>query len=496
MSFIQIQNLTFGYDGSEQNVFENVTLRLDTEWKLGLTGRNGRGKTTLLKLLAGEYAYRGGISANVNFIYFPFPVHDKNRLALEVLQSVCPFAEDWELIREISYLNVNAEKLYLPFSALSGGEQTKLLLAGLFLNENGFPLIDEPTNHLDAEARKTVSEYLGRKKGYIVVSHDRKFLDGCIDHVLSINKADIEVQSGNFSSWLSGFEQKQAAEAAQNERLKRDIERLTETARRTADWSDKAESAKYGKNSAGLRPDKGYVSHKAAKVMKRAKIAETRTQQAVEQKSALLQNTETGEPLKIFPLQYHSERLLFADGAAIVYDGNAICNPVRFELLRGERIALDGENGCGKTSFLKLIAGEPICHTGTFRLSSGLIVSYVPQTSDGLHGTPSEYAAEHRVDETLFKAILSKMDFTKKDFGRDLSYCSEGQKKKAMLARSLCERAHLYVWDEPLNYIDIYSRLQIVTLIKEFCPTMIFVEHDLSFREAVATETVTLTKTH
>ena len=175
MSMIQIQNLTFGYDGSAANVFENVSLRLDTDWKLGLTGRNGRGKTTFLKLLAGSYEYRGTISATVNFVYFPFPVREKDRLALEILQEICPAAQDWELIRELSYLNVGAEKLYMPFGLLSGGEQTKLLLAALFLTEKGFPLLDEPTNHLDAAARKTVSDYLNRKSGYIVVSHDRAF---------------------------------------------------------------------------------------------------------------------------------------------------------------------------------------------------------------------------------------------------------------------------------------------------------------------------------
>ena len=138
MSMIQIQNLTFGYDGSAANVFENVSLRLDTDWKLGLTGRNGRGKTTFLKLLAGSYEYRGTISATVNFVYFPFPVREKDRLALEILQEICPAAQDWELIRELSYLNVGAEKLYMPFGLLSGGEQTKLLLAALFLTEKAF----------------------------------------------------------------------------------------------------------------------------------------------------------------------------------------------------------------------------------------------------------------------------------------------------------------------------------------------------------------------
>ncbi len=221
MAFVNIQDLTFGYEGGVGNVFENLSFHFDTEWKLGLIGRNGRGKTTLLKLLCGKLPHRGSISSSVTMSYFPYHVEDKSRLSYEILEKVCPNAEDWEIIRELSYLEMEAELLYRPFSSLSGGEQTKLLLAGLFLNEGNFLLIDEPTNHLDAASRDPVSAYLQKKKGFIIVSHDRYFLNGCVDHILSINKNGIEIQSGNFSSWLFNFEKTQAYESVKNERLKK-----------------------------------------------------------------------------------------------------------------------------------------------------------------------------------------------------------------------------------------------------------------------------------
>ena len=149
-------------------------------------------------------------------------------------------------MRELSYLDVNADVLWRPFETLSNGERTKVLLAALFLNEGHFLLIDEPTNHLDTNAREKLSAYLKKKKGFILVSHDRRFLDGCVDHILSLNRANIEVQSGNFSSWMENFQRQQEFETAQNERLKKDIDRLQQAAQRSSNWSDAVERSKKG----------------------------------------------------------------------------------------------------------------------------------------------------------------------------------------------------------------------------------------------------------
>ena len=486
MSMIKIENLTFSYPGSYDNIFENVSFQMDTSWKLGFVGRNGRGKTTLLNLLLGRYEYRGKICASVQFDYFPYPVANKINPVNEIFSEIAPMAEEWELIRELSCLDVNADVLYRPFETLSNGEQTKVLLAALFSNEGHFLLIDEPTNHLDAKARAMVAAYLRRKKGFILVSHDRHFLDGCVDHILALNKTSIEVQSGNFSSWIKNFEQKQNFELAQNERLQQDISRLQQAAKRSAVWSDRVEASKIG------AADKGYVGHKAAKMMKRSKAIEARQQQAIEQKAGLLENIETAESLKLTPLVYHTDTLVSFSDVAVCYDRNIVCNPISFTVQRGERVALDGKNGSGKSSLLKLLIGESIEYTGTIQLGSRLLISYVPQDTSHLNGTLSDFAKEKHINESLFKAILRKMDFERIQFDKDMQDFSDGQKKKVLIAGSLCEQAHLYIWDEPLNFIDIYSRMQIEELIKEFSPTMIFVEHDVAFRDEIATKIVKL----
>lgn len=115
MSMIKIENLTFSYPTSYDNVFENVSFQVDTDWKLGFVGRNGRGKTTFLNLLLGKYEYSGKILSSVQFDYFPYPVSDKNRITEDILQEICPLAEEWELMRELSYLDVDVDVLFLTY---------------------------------------------------------------------------------------------------------------------------------------------------------------------------------------------------------------------------------------------------------------------------------------------------------------------------------------------------------------------------------------------
>ncbi len=176
------------------------------------------------------------------------------------------------------------------------------------------------------------------------------------------------------------------------------------------------------------------------------------------------------------------------------YGEGAVFAPLSFTIRRGDRINLVGQNGAGKTSLLRLLTGQAAPSSGTLRLASGLVISYLPQDTGGLSGSVTDYAERHGLDRTMFLTFLRKLDFPRVQFEKPMEQFSMGQKKKVLLARSLCEPAHLYLWDEPLNYIDLLSRGQIEELLLESRPTILFVEHDRLFCERIATEKICLEK--
>ncbi len=492
MSIINIKNLTFSYEGSANNIFENVSFNIDTDWKLGLIGRNGKGKTTFLKLLLGKYEYIGTISRNVNFDYFPFELKDKDKMAIEIVYEIAPNVEDWEIIKELSLLNSDAEILYKNFNLLSGGEQVKILLIALFLKENNFLLIDEPTNHLDIETRNNLINYLNKKKGFILVSHDRNFLDKVIDHIISINNTNIEIQQGNYSTWRENRDRQDKYEMTQNNKLKKEISRLEIAAKNTENWSNKVEKSKYRTNDSETAIDRGYVGHKSAKMMKKSKVMENRIKKAIDEKTELLKNVDKNNSLKIVPIESRKNELIVVNNLQIKYSDKEIFSPLSFEIKNGDRIAIVGKNGVGKSSILKLIIGKEIPYSGELKKANDLKISYVSQDTENLKGNLKNFAQDNKIDETIFRAMLSKMGFTRLDFDTDIAQMSEGQKKKVLIAKSISESANIYIWDEPLNYIDILTRVQIEEAILKYKPTLVFVEHDEAFIKNVANKIIKL----
>ena len=494
MSLININNLTFSYDGSIKNIFENVSFNIDTDWKLGLIGRNGKGKTTFLRLLLGQYEYKGVISKNIELDYFPFEVEDKEKMSIEIINEIAPSVEDWEVIKELNLLKADTEILYRKFDLLSGGEQIKILLVSLFLKGNNFLLIDEPTNHLDRETKNHLVGYLNKKKGFILVSHDRDFLDQVVDHIISINHTNIDIQKGNFSSWQENKDKQDQFELMENEKLIKDINRLEIASKNTARWSDKVEKSKYNTTNSGSSIDRGYVGHQSAKMMKKSKVMERRIEKSIEQKSNLLNNIDRNDSLKMIPLETKKNPLIIANNLQIKYNDKAIFNKISFEVENGDRVAIIGKNGIGKSSILKLILESKIQYSGVFKMANDLKISYVSQSTDKLVGNLKKYASENKIDESIFKAMLSKMGFSNVEFEKNIEQMSEGQKKKVLIAKSISEQANIYIWDEPLNYIDILTRVQIEEAILKNKPTMIFVEHDETFIKKVATKIVKLEK--
>lgn len=517
MAELNVTNLTFTYEGSFDPVFTNVSFALDTDWKLGFVGRNGKGKTTFLRLLMGDYEYTGSIRTNICFDYFPYPIREEEqeRTADELMEMWKPNVETWRVLCELPALALDAELLYRPLKTLSFGERTKVMLAVLFSGEGDFLLIDEPTNHLDREAREIVKRYLASKKGFILVSHDRDLLDHCTDHILVLNRSTIEVQSGNFSSWWENKQKADAFALAENEKHKKEIEKLSAAADRASRWAEKNENSKIGfdpiKEHERNISTRSYIGAKTKKMQSRVKAVEQRINREIEEKEGLLQDIEKVDDLKLMPLTFHKERLIEARDLTLRYPDSEkpVFRDLRFELNRGERIFLRGSNGCGKSSLIRAIRSRagmdswdsavslapeqkelsPLIE-GTLYVPAGMTISYIDQDTSQLSGTLREYAEKHGLNYSLLLTLLRKLDLERQQFEKNMQEFSEGQKKKVLIAASLITPAHLYIWDEPLNYIDIFSRMQIEQLIESFRPTMLIVEHDVRFTEKLATRII------
>lgn len=508
MAQINIDHLTFGYEGSFDNVFENVSFMIDTDWKSGFIGRNGKGKTTFLKLLLGNYPYQGSITTPAVFDYFPYQISERQMQlsAAEFIEEIKAGCELWRVMCELEKLGECADILYRPFEMLSPGERTKILLAVLFSGENDFLLIDEPTNHLDEAARESVRKYLASKKGFLLVSHDRDFLDACIDHVLVLNRKTIEVQAGNFSSWWENKKRRDQFMKAENEKHLKEIGKLKQAAALSVQWANQNESTKIGFDPVKEhdRPTRAFIGAKTKKLQSRAKQTERRLEREKKEKEGLLADLEETVNLKLMPLVHHKTTLVNIKDYGIRYRGatEPVFTGLTVTVNRGERIAIHGENGCGKSTLLKMIlqkagAGDmdgDAVETGTCETVSGLVISYVGQDTSGVRGKLSQFCRERNLEESLFCALLRQLDLERSQFSKNMEDYSEGQKKKVLIAASLLTPAHLYIWDEPFNYIDVFSRMQIEKVLLDYQPAMLFVEHDKRFREKIATSTIELLK--
>ena len=323
--------------------------------------------------------------------------------------------------------------------------------------------------------------------------------------MLVLNRRSIEVQSGNFSSWWENKQRKDRFAAAENEKHRKEIKKLNQAAKRTADWADKNERTKIGFDPV-KEPDRcistrSFIGAKTKKMQSRVSNIEKRIEREIEEKEGLLTDIERVKELKLSPMTYYKRVLVNFRDYSFRYANSEVpvISGLSFEIERGDRVVLHGENGCGKTTLIKRIlyglgAEElsPFYESGICEVSSGIIVSYVNQDTSMLKGNVIRFCEDRKLDRSLFCTILRQLDLERSQFEKDISDYSEGQKKKVLIAASLAKSAHLYIWDEPLNYIDIFSRMQIENLLLAYQPTVLFVEHDTRFQEKIATKLIQL----
>jgi lincosamide and streptogramin A transport system ATP-binding/permease protein len=389
--------------------------------------------------------------------------------------------------KESVKIGLDEEILNRPFNTLSGGEKTRALILPLFLKKDCFPLLDEPTDHLDIEGRELLADFLSKsKKGFILASHDRFLLDQCADHLVSINKNDVSLMQGNYSTWKYQFDIREEFEQRKAANLQREINALEKSAGQRRKWSTVKEKEKTGEF------DSGFISHKASKLMKRAVSIEKRIEKNINSKKELLKNKESVYNLKMNSPGKSPERIVSINNLSVKIDDRKIISDLYLNVCKGERLAITGKNGSGKTTLLNAIDGSIPISEGEIIIPRNISISRAYQVPKWNEGFLKDYLIEEKIDITNFRFIMSAFGMTGEIFDHPLQSFSKGQLRKIDLCRTIFNSPNLLIWDEPLNYLDISSREQLEEFVLDQKPTIIFVEHDWFFIESVSTSIIQL----
>ncbi|MCB1646140.1 MAG: ABC-F family ATP-binding cassette domain-containing protein [Pseudomonadales bacterium] len=518
MALIQLHAVSFHYEQPFRQIFTNLDLVIDTQWRTGLTGNNGSGKSTLLALIRGDRTPQSGqiVRPPVSNLY---PATPTSGTTLEVIREAIAPYRYWEdemdrllrqgdeasltayndlldlyirhkgyevdgiIQREASAIGLEAILLRRPFASLSGGEQTRALMIALFTNDNDYALIDEPTNHLDSAGRQKLADYLQSKQGYLLVSHDRDFLARATDHMVAFNAEGAEVIHGNFDAWYQQRQLRLFAEEKEREKITREVSQLQQAARARRDHANDREKDKYG---TGLK-DKGYIGHMAARQMKRARTIEHRIEGRIRDKEALLTHRDKQRPLKIHTASSARSELAILQNITFGYDQQVLLQDFSLHIQPGDRIAISGPNGSGKSTLLNLLARRVRPWAGSVVMPGHIRIAEAFQQPLWRDGFLRDHLQNAGIDEVQFRQYMGVLNIDRDIFDTPMSAFSRGELRKTDLIRSLMTPSDLLIWDEPLNYLDLTTRERIESSILEYQPTIIFIEHDAAFVRNIAT---------
>jgi len=501
-----IQARGLAIDVAARRVLSDASFTVNAGDKVGLVGRNGAGKTSLLKVLAGEDDAAAGLVLRRGTLGYvpqnPRPraeaahsalshilsgrgldraaarlvelhrklEHDHSLTAIEKYSEAEEryrldggYSSESEARRIVTGLGLRLDRVDLALGVLSGGERRRVEIARVLFADADLLLLDEPTNHLDSNAKSWLMDFLRDYRGeVIVVSHDLALLDSSITRVLHLDAGRLIEYRGTYSQYQAArlLEEKRLTSLAH--RQEAEIQRLSllaEVMRRQT-----AKRAKQAK-SIFTRVDR----------MKAARVVAPRHERKV----------------KInFPEPPHSGRVvLHSVGLAKGYGGPLVFRDVSFEVERHDRLLVMGLNGAGKTSLLRILAGESAANAGSFRLGHGVSLGYYAQEHEGIRGGVSVLAHMREqspdAEERVLRALLGMFSLTGDVARQDAGTLSGGEKTKLALAQLVAGRHNLLLLDEPTNNLDPPSRSGVARALAAWPGTMVIVSHDPEFVQAL-----------
>jgi ATPase subunit of ABC transporter with duplicated ATPase domains len=483
---MRVEHLFKAY--GDRTVLDDISFEIAAPLKAGLVGRNGAGKTTLFRLLLGEIPADGGTLKLTGSVgYLPQqPADFGGTLAQFLEQDPAPRIPRAKLLQQAGL----AERLLQSdFATLSGGEKTRAGLARLLAGEPEIMLLDEPTNHLDLQGIEWLAEWVGRFPGNVlVISHDRYFLDRVAGAIFDLEDGKIRRYSGNYSAYAAQkqLEREQADEAYQAYRQEK--RRLEEAYRRKMEEANRITKKRVHRDGVVAKGPTDFYAGKSKKVARNAKAIEKRLEQ-LEPKAR--PKADVSLQLELDEKTAARSRIL-AEGRGLrkQYGTRAILDGVDLLLRRGGRVALTGANGTGKTTLLRLVAGELPADAGELRLAPSVRLGVIDQESKLLREENTILAEVGAVqpDRVAVRNLLACLLFRGDDVHKPIAVLSRGERVRVSLAKLILSGCNLLLLDEPTNHLDLASREAVEEALLDYPGTLLFVSHDRYFLNKLATE--------
>lgn len=513
MAVVSVQNLTLSF--GEQTLFSDVSFDIYEKEKVGFVGANGVGKTSLFKVIKGDYLADSGacfIGRNVKVGYMEQHTCSDNRTVYDELISIfddlikmekelddialkLTESTDDTLIARQDYLTNEFQKnggltyksltrssliglgfdekdFFMETAKLSGGQKSKLILAKLLLSKADLLLLDEPTNHLDIRAVEWLEGFLSAFSGaFIVISHDRYFLDKITNRTIEIENCKLRSYKGNYSDFLIKKKAEQKAIEDKYEQDLKEIERLEGIIAQQRQWN-REKNIKTAESK-----EKVIERIKAQMVVPDAKVQKIRFD--------FTPKCVSGEDvLDVFELsKFFGDKKIFEN--------------VSFHIKRGERVFLLGDNGCGKTTLLKILMQDYPASNGKFRFGANLFTGYFDQVQAKLDlnktAMDEVWSAFPYLTETRLRNALAAFLFKGDEVYKKLEKCSGGERARIALLKLMLGQFNFLLLDEPTNHLDAFSREELENTLLNYSGTMLIVSHDRYFINKLATSIVELT---
>ncbi|MGQ0549651.1 MAG: ribosomal protection-like ABC-F family protein [Armatimonadota bacterium] len=375
-----------------------------------------------------------------------------------------------------------------PVQRLSAGQKVRLALVRLLLDEYDLLLLDEPTNHLDLHARVWLEAYLARlKTAYVVASHDRRFLDAVATRVAHLDRGALTVYSGNYTAFRAQAAQHLDTAWKIYDKRQRLVRKLQTQARSYRDWANAKEKQKRG------AADKGYIGHRAAKLMKRSLVAQRRLEATIERMQT--EKPRRHDPVAIAFSATEGHQLLWARDLNVGFEPRApLARGITVNIGMGDRLAVLGPNGSGKTTVLRTFLGEVPPLAGQVRLVPSARAGYFDQETRQipLTDTALRVVLDAGGDETLVRTVMGRMCIRRESVHKPVGSLSAGERAKVLLTRLILGGHNLLILDEPTNFLDVDTQDVLLEALRTFPGGVVFVSHDRHFIDTLATQALEL----